>query len=248
VEDAVLYPLHRQLVADLGLRADGGSVLDVGCGSGRWIRYFLESFKPRRLVGIDFTRSSIDLLKQRHVSSNGTAVEFRVADIADPELELGERFDLINVANVLFHIPEHDLFMSALRNLAKLVEPTGRILTTEYLPRTTMRTNWMLVRSRYEFEAAVRSVGLRVTDIRATSVFSNDPMGLDGPDEGVRRRFNAVRSGMHSILKSNLDQQSKTFFVNFLAEIERAVLAFCRERIAHLDMPSQKLVVLAPEV
>ena len=39
IEDAVLYPAYKQLVADLKLKIDGGRVLDVGSGSGRWIRW-----------------------------------------------------------------------------------------------------------------------------------------------------------------------------------------------------------------
>src|SRR5476649_1165537 len=45
VEDAVLYPIYQQLLADLKVKVDGGRVLDVGAGSGRWVRYFLGRFK-----------------------------------------------------------------------------------------------------------------------------------------------------------------------------------------------------------
>ncbi len=38
IEDAVVYPLFQELIRDLKMRVDGGSVLDVGCGSGRWVR------------------------------------------------------------------------------------------------------------------------------------------------------------------------------------------------------------------
>jgi len=51
VEDAIVYPLYRQMIADLKLRVTGGDVLDIGSGSGRWIRFFLENFTPRRLTG-----------------------------------------------------------------------------------------------------------------------------------------------------------------------------------------------------
>ncbi len=33
---------------------------------------------------------------------------------------------------------------------------------------------------------------------------------------------------------------------NHVANVEQATLAFCAERLAQVDMPSQKLVVLAP--
>jgi SAM-dependent methyltransferase len=241
VEDAVLYPLYQQLLGDLKVIVSGGSVLDVGAGSGRWLRYFLQRFQPAALLGIDFTQASVDLLSRRYAADN---VAFRVADLTEPELDLGRKFDLINVMNVLFHIPEPDRFMHAMRNVAAHLAPGGRIVTTEYLPRQTLRTNWMLVRSRYDFEAAAAAVGLRVIAVKATGVFGNDPMGIEGPDNGVRAQFYSVKAGINQILKACNNEDSKTFFVNFLRDVENAVLGFCREKIADQEMPSQKLVVL----
>ncbi len=70
-------------------------------------------------------------------------------------------------------------------------------------------------------------------------------MGVDGPDHGIRNHFQVVRSGMKGILGSNLDPKSRQFFINFLAGIDRAALACCRERLAEIDMPAEKLVLLA---
>jgi SAM-dependent methyltransferase len=222
-----------------------GRVLDVGAGSGRWVRYFLQRFKPALLMGIDFTTASIDLLQRRYADAGQTKTIFRTADLTQPELELGHRFDLINVMNVLFHIPEPDRFATALANLARHLAPGGRIITTEYMPRTMMRTNWMLVRSRYDFETAAATAGLRIVAIKAFSIYSNDPLGLDGPDSGLRGQFNQVRGQMNQILTMQTNDSTKTFLVKFLGDLESSVLNFCKERFADVEMPSQKLVVLA---
>lgn len=244
VADAASYPVLQQLIADLNIKVAGGRMLDVGCGSGRWLRYFVERFQPACYVGIDFAQSSIDLLRKWHPSHNQTHLDFRIADITDPNLSLGEPFDFVNVANVLFHIPEHEKFMQALKNLARLIGPTGRVITTEYLPRTTMRTEWMLVRSRYEFEQLVESVGLKIAAVRASGFFSNDPMGLDGLDNGLRGRFNGIRNATKQILQGNMEEGTRKFFLDFFSELEHTLLAFCRERISDVDMPAQKMVVL----
>jgi SAM-dependent methyltransferase len=173
-------------------------------------------------------------------------LEFCHADITAANFDLGEKFDLINIANVLFHIPEPALFTQAISNLARHVASDGMIVTTEYLPRNSMRTEWMLVRDRYSFEKSVRDAGLRIVAIKAYGIFSNDPMGLDGPDAGTRGEFNKVRGMIKTLQTSVHDEQSKQFMTAFLTEIERSVLSFCRERIAEIDMPSQKLVFLAP--
>jgi SAM-dependent methyltransferase len=245
VEDAVLYPIYEQLIRDLNIPVNGGRVLDVGAGSGRWVRFFTRRFKPASLTALDFTRAAVDLLERRYSNLPGIATRFQTADFTKPGLDLGQRFDLINVMNVLFHIPEPERFTAAMANLARHLAPGGRIVSTEYLPRITMRTNWMLVRSRYDFEAAAAAAGLRIAAIRASCFYSNDPMGVDGPDEGQRAQFYAVHTGMKQILASQMDDKTRQFFVKFLVDVETSAMSFCRERMADVDMPSQKLVALA---
>ncbi len=249
VEDAVAYPIYERLIADHRLRVDGGRVLDVGCGCGRWIRFLLERYTPREVYAIDFAASSVQLLEQWARTSPppaGCDLSFATADITDPDLPDLGRFDLVNVGNVLFHIPEPEKFAIALANLARLTAPDGRIVTTEYLPRRTVRTDWMMVRDRYAFEAACAAAGLRIADIRASCFFANDPMGLDGPDHAVRGHFHRVRANMRAFIAAMDDAPSRAFAITLLADIDRAALAFCQERIAPIDLPSQKLVVLAP--
>jgi SAM-dependent methyltransferase len=246
VEDALLYPAYRQLLDDHSREPDGGSILDVGCGSGRWVGFFLQHYHPSKFVGIDFAEASIGLLRQWRESqaSDGRVIEFRHGNIADPTLDLGEKFDLINIANVLFHIPEPELFASALVNLRKHLAPGGAIMTTEYLPRQTMRTNWMLVRSRYEFQRAVEEAGLRIAAVRATCFFANDPMGLDGPDDHSRAPFNRVRGRIAQLMNASTNPDTKKFLAELFVDVEQAAMAFTRERVAEIDFPSQKLVML----
>lgn len=257
VEDAVLYPIYRQMIADLKIRATGGDLLDVGSGSGRWIRFFLENFQPSRLHGVDYTQASVELLRRwftggaqsqfvQRPDGPPTALSFDRVDITAPDLDLGRRFDMINIANVLFHIPEADKFQQALVNLAKHLRPDGMLVTTEYLPRVSMRTEWMLVRDRYLFEHAARVAGLKIVAIKAFGIFTNDPMGIDGPDNGPRGHFNQVRGLMQTLQNAIRGGDGNNFLIQLYSEIERAILSFSRERIPDIDMPSQKLVFLAP--
>jgi SAM-dependent methyltransferase len=249
IEDAIVYPLYRQMIADLRLKATGGDVLDIGSGAGRWIRFFLENFSPKKLVGADYTQGSIDLLNKWFPDGSApqTDLSFRLADITSPTLDFGQQFDLINIANVLFHIPEADLFNNAIANLKKHVKRDGMIVTTEYLPRAPVRTQWMLVRDRYHFEQTIKQAGLRIVAIKAFNIFANDPMGIEGPDDGPRGDFNKVRAMIRSLGAANAASAETTgFVINFLTEIEKAILHFCADRIPDIEMPSQKLVFLAP--
>jgi SAM-dependent methyltransferase len=246
IEDAVLYPAYEALIRDLSLGARR-RVLDVGSGSGRWVRFFAR-YSPRRLVGVDFAEASVALLRSKYAGpgavSAGVSADFRHADLTQDSLDLGERFDLINVANVLFHIPEEDKFARALRNIHRHLDAGGRAVTTEYLPAATMRTPWMLVRSRDAFESACAAAGLRVVHVRGFCFFSNDPMGIDGPDDGLRERFNRVRAGVRTLLASPMNESARAFILGLLADVERAAVDYCAQRVAPVQFPSQKLVVL----
>ena len=245
IEDAVVYPIYKRLIADLGIKADQGDILDIGTGAGRWTRFILNNFTPDSILGVDFAESSVELLNQWSKSlTSPSKVSFQAADITDPDCSIEGKFDLINIANVLFHIPEPEKFEQALCNIAGLLAQGGRVVTTEYLPRTSMRTQWMAVRSRYEFTAACENAGLEIADIRACSFFSNDPMGIDGPDNATRLHFNKVKTMTAQLMSGLTTDQSRSFVTELFAEIEHATLAFCSERIAQTDMPAQKLVVL----
>lgn len=78
VEDAVLYPLYQRLLDDLKITVNGGKVLDVGAGSGRWIRFFIQHFTPAFLMGVDFTAASIELLKRRYAEVPRIRTAFRM--------------------------------------------------------------------------------------------------------------------------------------------------------------------------
>lgn len=247
IEDAVLYPAYERLIDDLQLVRGGDTrILDVGSGSGRWVKFFLDRYQPKSFTGVDFAEAAVRLLTRWYPSTPHTSIDFDVCDITKPELDLGRgQFDLINIANVLFHIPENDRFNRAIQNLAAHLAPGGRIVTTEYLPRVSMRTEWMLVRSRYEFEQIISNAGLKMIETRAFCFFSNDPMGLDGPDSAGRVHFGKVRTMTQQLLQSATDDKTRQFMVQMFAEIERACVSFSRERVADCDLPSQKLVVLA---
>ena len=49
---------------------------------------------------------------------------------------------------------------------------------------------------------------------------------------------------MKQLLSSQMNDQTRQFFVKFFVDLETSALSFCRERVAEVDMPSQKLVVL----
>ena len=83
-----------------GLRFnDSVSVLDIGCGKGEFISFFLERYPYTRLepyVGIDIVPEFLDLAKRRY-----PAFEFKQENFLGPDFGSGEKFELVIALGVL---------------------------------------------------------------------------------------------------------------------------------------------------
>lgn len=93
----------------------GKSVLDVGCGDGRFLT-MLSSTKFERLVGIDRSARAI-----AYARAFAPTLEWHVCDASEVE----GVFDVVTAIEVMEHIPDRnvDQFMNA---LARCVAPGGR--------------------------------------------------------------------------------------------------------------------------
>ena len=96
----------------------GGSLLDVGCGTGVLLAkaHALDTFA--KLVGIDVSPRPLELAREACPSAT-----FRVADVCEAPLD--ERFDLVTCMMTLDLVPDEE---SAARNMAAMVEPGGHLI------------------------------------------------------------------------------------------------------------------------
>jgi SAM-dependent methyltransferase len=116
------FPLRRQAVKRLRL-TPGGSVLEVGCGSGANLAYLLQAVGPAgRVVGVDLSPEMIAAARARVRRRGWSRIE--LIESAAESLHLDEQFDAL----LLFAM--HDVFTSPAgidRCLAH-VRPGGRIV------------------------------------------------------------------------------------------------------------------------
>ncbi len=91
-----------------------GSVLDVGCGEGRWRAPLLRARPRARYVGVDASAYAV----ARYGRERGL-IQARLGELG--RLKLGRRFDLVVCSDVLHYVPTDEL-RRALRGIVRHLE------------------------------------------------------------------------------------------------------------------------------
>ena len=109
-------------------------VLDVGCGNGR-LALLLHQERPGvTYTGVDAVPELIEVARAR-AGQLDISVTFRILDISRLGWSgpfRGESFDCIVTLAVLHHIPSFKLRALALREMADLLAPRGRLLLSTW--------------------------------------------------------------------------------------------------------------------
>jgi len=122
----------NELIENNSLNTDGKAVLDIGCGTGYFVKYW-QSKKANHVAGLDITEVSINRLKTAMPD-----IKFYLADLSDPGLRLDEKYDIISIFDVLFHIVDDDRFAMAVSNLAEISKPNAKIIVTDLFKKKTL--------------------------------------------------------------------------------------------------------------
>ena len=100
----------------------GARVLDVGCGTGRWVRRYQQlGFSP---VGVDATLGMLRIARAHRTTSP------LVAGLASNLPFASDAFDCVSDITVVQHIP-YQLQPAALREMLRVLKPGGRMILFE---------------------------------------------------------------------------------------------------------------------
>lgn len=102
------------------LLPEGGTLLDLGCGSGRLLARLAHSRPDARVIGLDLSEPMLETGRQV-LAREGLAdrVELRRADITDFGAEVPESVDVISCNFALHHLPTADVARRCLEEIAR---------------------------------------------------------------------------------------------------------------------------------
>jgi SAM-dependent methyltransferase len=121
--DGLQYRALRRALALAGIPADA-RILDVGCGSGRWIRRYQEL--GYHAAGVDAASAMLLLARQHRTNSPILAGEAHRLPLADSV------FDCVSDVTVVQHIPA-SLQRQALAEMMRVLKPGGRLILMELI-------------------------------------------------------------------------------------------------------------------
>lgn len=126
VEDQMWYfrSLHEHTRRALGSGRLAGAVaevLDAGCGTGGLILRLQKAYPAWRMAGIDFMPLACELARQRC-----PGCDIRQASVTQLPFD-DARFDAVACVDVLSQIPYPEASDQAMRELARVLRPGGRL-------------------------------------------------------------------------------------------------------------------------
>ena len=115
----------REFFAPLALRP-GLNVLDVGCGTGDFLRLLAPIVSPGVAVGVDLSETMIAEARQRS-AENVDNLSFRVGSVLELPFPVAS-FDRVLATQLLLHVPDP---LKALVEIKRVLVPSGVISITE---------------------------------------------------------------------------------------------------------------------
>ncbi|MBF4767275.1 class I SAM-dependent methyltransferase [Nocardioides agariphilus] len=147
-----------QVVSSVGIEPSTSRVLDVGSGTGEYIHAW-RSLGADDVTGMDLTDAAVTRLRERFPET--TVVRRDITEDVD-DFPAGQ-FDVISCMDVLFHVTDDDRYVSALRNIGRLLRPGGFFVWSDlFLHGRESRGGHIVWRSLKRAEDAVRAADMDV--------------------------------------------------------------------------------------
>ncbi|MEM1248202.1 MAG: class I SAM-dependent methyltransferase [Acidobacteriota bacterium] len=180
------------------------SVLDLGCGNGRFERYLEEQDRNAALERYVGTDTSLSLLDCARRQTSRPGVHFVQHDLEHLAGTFRLSFDLTVAFGVLHHVPGEEQRTDFLRSAAATLTPEGRLLVTCWQfqedPRFASRC------------AEWRSIGLREDDVEPGDALLR--WGDSGDASAVRYCHATAPDELTRLARSSKLELADTFYAD----------------------------------
>ncbi|MBU0477491.1 class I SAM-dependent methyltransferase [bacterium] len=166
---AKLRALKKALLLH-GIEIFHKTVCDIGCGTGFFVNFY-HSKKAKSITGFDITAISIGNLKRKYPN-----YRFFQKDISSSSLMLNasQKFDILNVFDVLYHITDDKAFGQALANISSLSGANGFIFITDSFGSQDMDiASHVKLRSKDIYEDILKMNNVRIVGVYPLYCFLN---------------------------------------------------------------------------
>lgn len=179
-----LYRVRRKtflrLAGSLGVNWREAGVLDVGSGTGFYLRLWNE-LGAREVSGSDLTGFAVSRLRQ---DFPGRQIHQFDAG-GDLSIPGAGHYDAVSAFDVLFHITDDNRFERAIQNIYALLADGGWFLFSDnFLHSATQRSVHQVHRNLDEVTGALRRAGFQIITRRPMFVLMNQP--VDTRSAGMR--------------------------------------------------------------
>ncbi|WP_346290934.1 class I SAM-dependent methyltransferase [Sphaerothrix gracilis] len=195
-----LYQRKQRCIAACLAQVDlsGQSVLDIGCGTGFFVDWYLR--RGANVCGIDITSISVERLQQAYSG------EFYTQDITAADYVLADRtFDIVNMWDVIYHIVEPQRFEQAFINITSSLKPGGLLLFTDWFGADSDRQIASHVQARClaSYQQFLTPKGFELIDIYPLYTYLNKPQ-LKRVDNALGWLYFGLDSRIQTVAKNNL--------------------------------------------
>lgn len=170
-----MYRVRRQVFNRTVQRhlhpSSGSRVLDVGSGTGEYLRCW-KQLGATRITGTDITTTAIERLRAELPD-----MELFTMDIAAPDPPLTSGYDAVSCMDVLFHIVKEEDLDLALTNMKTALKPGGvAFFSDNFLHTHSGSEKHYRERTLDRYMQALDHAGLRVVERRPMFHLLNRPM------------------------------------------------------------------------
>jgi cytosine/adenosine deaminase-related metal-dependent hydrolase/ubiquinone/menaquinone biosynthesis C-methylase UbiE len=151
-----LLSLEERFLAELLLPVKGLDVVDVGCGTGRWLQR-LSPFGPSSLTGVDSSPEMVGCAREKL----GASATVMLGEAESMPLRSSSA-DLIVASFVTSYLPEIYRLAAEVRRVAR---PTARVYLSDLHPATASACKWKRSFKSAGTEVELATYGHSVTEV-----------------------------------------------------------------------------------